>query len=260
MLTQPFTFDYPRYIARIVVVGLGGTGAQVARIAARILYDRERHHQSNPEMLFVDPDTIEASNVGRQMFLESQIGTFKAQALAIRFNLALGLQIAWSNQPLDNRTHIRSGDVIIDCTDNHLARREIMANEGHLIISSGNHTASGQVVIGCTGDKEAVITALNEASKRNQSIACLPHAGLLFSSLLEPESQPQPDLSCAELTSVGSQHLLINDMQATIVGQYLYKLLHREPITTFASFISLHPTIAVQSPLICKDELLPYLS
>jgi hypothetical protein len=32
--------------------------------------------------------------------------------------------------------------------------------------------------------------------------------------------------------------LLINDWMATITSQYIYKLLHRQPITSFVSYVS----------------------
>ena len=91
----------------------------------------------------------------------------------------------------------------------------------------------------------------------------LPKEGLLFPALLEPEPPaerplPTPGASCAELVEAGYQHLLINDWIATVIGTYVYKLLHRQPIVTFATFISLDG-ISTRSLRICRDELLPYL-
>lgn len=45
---------------------------------------------------------------------------------------------------------------------------------------------------------------------------------------------------------------------ACLVGQYVSALLRRQPIRTFASFISLDG-MSVRSLPICRDELLAYL-
>ena len=68
----------------------------------------------------------------------------------------------------------------------------------------------------------------------------LPKEGLLFPALLEPEPPAERPLrnarrSCAELVAAGDQHLLVNDWIATVDRHYVYKLLHRQPIVTFAS-------------------------
>jgi hypothetical protein len=45
---------------------------------------------------------------------------------------------------------------------------------------------------------------------------------------------------------------------ATIASQYIYKLLHRQPIASFVSYVSADG-MSVRSVPICRDELLPYL-
>ncbi|MCB0257362.1 MAG: hypothetical protein KDI55_26875, partial [Anaerolineae bacterium] len=105
-------------------------------------------------------------------------------------------------------------------------------------------------------------TALRYIDGQNSRYAYLPNAGLLFPGLLEPEpeakSQPEPERSCAELVAAREQDLLINDWMATITSQYIYKLLHRQPISSFVSYVSADG-MSVRSVPICRDELLPYL-
>ena len=94
---------------------------------------------------------------------------------------------------------------------------------------------------------------------RSGKYAYLPKEGLLFPALLEPEPpDPQPDLSCAELVQREAQALLVNDWMACAVGQYVYALLRRQPIRTFASFVSLDG-MSVRSLPISRSELLQYL-
>jgi hypothetical protein len=93
----------------------------------------------------------------------------------------------------------------------------------------------------------------------------LPNAALLFPQLLEPEPIPESalesqgtGLSCAELIAVGEQGLFVNDLIASIAAQYLWRILYRQPIHTFASFVD-GETLSVRSLSPCRDELLPYL-
>ena len=117
---------------------MGGTGCQVARIAARMLYDMRRSRMHTPQMVLIDPDRIEEKNVGRQgMFVPAEIGEYKAAAIGRRLNLALGLDIAWITEPVNADKHFdRSGSLVISCVDNHLARRELSAG-GRLPYLSG---------------------------------------------------------------------------------------------------------------------------
>ena len=90
-------------------------------------------------------------------------------------------------------------------------------------------------------------------------------AALLFPQLLEPEvppaSAPDPQdagLSCAELVARGEQGLFVNDLIASIAAQYLWRIVYRQPIHTFASFVD-GDTLSVRSLPICSEELLAYL-
>lgn len=254
------TFDPHQMVRQIVVVGLGGTGSHVARNLARLLYHRQQQRQFIPDMLFVDPDVIEDKNIGRQLFNPAERGQCKANVLARRYNFAFGLSIGAICEPLDARKHISPGAIVCGCVDNHHARREIGSASRCTWIDAGNEFDYGQVVIGNAGDWQTVFTGIDRARDGRSTV--LPHAGLLFPSLLEPEpepSPPEPDLSCAERAAQGDQHIYINDFMGNIVTQYVYQLLNRDPITTFATFISLAPSVTVRSAPITKEALQVYV-
>lgn len=177
-----------------------------------------------------------------------------------RFNMVLGLDIIAIDQPVNAERHFeRWGNLIVGAVDNHLARRELAKANDAIWVDAGNHFNAGQVVIGNTSDPE---TALRYIDGQNSKYPYLPNAGLLFPALLEPEPeikpQPEPEHSCAELVATREQDLLINDWMATIAAQYIYKLLHRQPITSFVSYVSAD-SMSVRSVPICRHELLPYL-
>src|SRR5258708_2641255 len=149
-MTQPHAFNPDNNLSEIVLVGLGGTGSQWARSICRIVYDLRRRRQHIPAIRFVDPDKVEDKNVGRQMFTQADVGHYKAEILARRFNLAMGLNISWHNEPFDAEKHTRGyGTLLCGAVDNHLARIELARARG-VWIDSGNAVSSGQVVIGCS--------------------------------------------------------------------------------------------------------------
>ena len=259
-MTTLNTFDPNTHIQTLTIVGLGGTGAQVARSAARMVYDMKAARMHTPQIVLIDPDKVEQKNVGRQLYTNADIAQPKAHVLMRRFNMALGLDIIAIDQPVNAEKHFeRWGNLIVGAVDNHLARCELSKANGAVWIDSGNHFNAGQVIIGNTSDHE---TAMRYLDGQNGRYSYLPNAGLLFPALLEPEpdAKPQPELerSCAELVASREQDLLINDWMATIASQYIYKLLHRQPITSFVSYVSADG-MSVRSVTICRDELLAYL-
>jgi len=127
----------------------------------------------------------------------------------------------------------------------------------HCFVSAGNHHASGQVCIGNSSDVTLIKRTLDRADGK---VPYLPKVGVLFPALLEPEPDPTPDagLSCADLLLAGAQDININDWVSVVVGQYIHKILYREPIETFLTFISAD-TLTIRSIGICKSEIEAYL-
>lgn len=253
------SFDPNTHIKTVAVVGVGGTGAATARIVARILYDMRRSRKHTPQLVLVDHDHVEEKNIGRQaLFAPSDIGKFKAACIAKRLNYALGLDIAYILEPVDAARHFDryGGNLVISCVDNHEARREIHKISG-CGIYSGNHTDSGQVCIGNCDDPDLMRRFIDG---RDGKYPYLPKEGLLFPELLQPETiEVTPAPSCGELVEAGEQSLLINDWQATVIGSYVYKLLHRQPITSFLTYISMGDCPSMRSVPFSRDELEVFL-
>ena len=245
-------FDPHIYIRDIALVGCGGTGSLIARHLARILWDMQQRGLQTPCVRFIDFDTVESKNVGRQLFSPQDVGSNKAVALMRRYTAI--------PEPVDVERHFERGGMgtlVIDAVDNHHARCQI-ADLSATTISCGNFRDSGQVCIGNGQDRERVLHALDHAE---DTFRTLPNAYLLFPQLLEPEPDSEPDvqtLSCGDLVALGDQHLLINDVVANTAATYIYKLLHRQPIETFVSFIGLSP-LTIRSIDITRDNILAYL-
>lgn len=254
-------FDPHTHIQSVAIVGCGGTGAQVARIVARIIYEMRRARLHTPKLLLVDPDVVEEKNVGRQLFTpaDAALGLPKVEVVGKRLNMALGLDIAWIAESVNAEKHLdRYGSqLVISCVDNHLARRELHQARG-ILIGAGNYRDGGQVIIGNVSDGELMRRHIDG---KEGKYAYLPKEGLLFPELLEPEPpapDPEPALSCADLVLRDEQGVLVNDWVACVVGQYVSALLRRQPIRTFASFISLDG-MSIRSLPITREEILAYL-
>ena len=114
-------FDPNLYIKSITIVGIGGTGAQVARIVGRIVYDMQRSRKHTPQIVLIDPDTVEEKNVGRQLFSPSMLGKNKAESVGKMLNLALGLEVRWIPDFVDPVRHFEryGSNLVVSCVDNH---------------------------------------------------------------------------------------------------------------------------------------------
>lgn len=256
-------FDPNTYIKTVTVVGVGGTGAQIARILGRVVYDMQRNRRHAPQIVLIDPDTVEEKNVGRQLFSPSVLGMPKAEVVGRMLNLALGLDVRWIVDRVDPVRHFdRYGNnLVVSCVDNHEARQAIHQIDG-IILGGGNHHQNAQVCIGNTDDPDLVRRFIDG---RDGKYPYLPKEGLLFPELLQPEPEserptPEPEVSCADLVASGDQHLLVNDMVATIMGQYLHRLLHRLPIHSFVTYAGIGDFISTRSLPICREELETFLS
>jgi PRTRC genetic system ThiF family protein len=254
-MTTSVSYTPHENISDIVLVGCGGTGSQLARTLCRVVYDLRRRRRHIPALHFVDMDRVEEKNVGRQMFTEADIGMYKAEVLARRFNRALGLDITWHAEPFDAERHTRRyGTLLLGCVDNHLAR-QVLAKARAVWLDSGNYTHGGQVCLGTTADPHEV-----ERGIRSGAYNHLPNAALVFPQLLQPEPAEvlkEVPQSCAELVKSGDQSLLINDLMGIVAGEYVYKLLNREPLTTFITYVSADPLV-LRSVLISDIELRQY--
>ncbi|GAB5426328.1 MAG: hypothetical protein Crog4KO_34750 [Crocinitomicaceae bacterium] len=101
-------FDPNQQISRVVIIGLGGTGAQVARILGRMCYDMREKNYHIPKIVLIDPDRIEAKNIGRQLFVHADIGQHKAAIVAKRLNFGLGLDVSVDSIVTVEKTEIPS--------------------------------------------------------------------------------------------------------------------------------------------------------
>ena len=140
---------------RVVVVGCGGTGSEIASGLPFLHQAMLAHgHPGGLDVVLVDGDVVSPTNTVRQAFGASDIGHPKAIILASRINAFYGLQ--WRAVP----QHLNPGrrldaDIVIGCVDTRRARATIRDNfaRGPLHMNPywldlGNSAASGQFILG----------------------------------------------------------------------------------------------------------------
>ena len=247
----------------IILVGVGGTGANLALILGRLAFHAQQ--QNIPiHLTFIDHDTIMPANLGRQPFCPAELGLNKAVCLAHRLNLAFGLAITAVPEPFrvdlslsDAPTSDRNWrTLLVGCVDNHSARQEIARaierRRGQWwAIDCGNAYSSGQVLEG---------NQTNTAGIRLDKLGLcsgLPSPYVQEPTLLEPEPV-EPTLSCAELARRGEQSLIINAQVAAVAGQICHDFIFHRQVTQMAVAFNLSPMVMRATP-ITRQTLAPFL-
>ena len=170
----------------IVVVGLGGTGAQAARGIARVLYAMKLNGIRIPRLVLIDPDTVEDKNIGRQLFTHGDKGKNKATVVMQRLNAAYGLACYAVPKPVAAE-YLGNARLIVGCVDNHAARQVIHNflagyypyDTQCVWIDAGNHRDSGQV---CLGDSAKDTRPIHPNAQNEYKY--LPAPGRLLPDLL----------------------------------------------------------------------------
>jgi PRTRC genetic system ThiF family protein len=225
---------------KIVVVGCGGTGGFVADGLCRLLI------HSDLDVLLVDYDRVEEHNLMRQSFFEGDVGKFKSRVLAERLARQYGRKIGWTVYPYERDLlneesgigrSVRRG-IIIGCVDRPASRRAIAQSLdwGDWWLDAGNGYQSGQVLIGNTAEVNALEGAFNETY---HTVDKLPIPSLQLPALLaEPSVPAEREMDCAEAVEDNLQSPTINQAMASLVVEFVYKLL-TDKLTWMGAYIDL---------------------
>jgi PRTRC genetic system ThiF family protein len=228
----------------LALVGCGGTGSFLALHLGRLAYHARERRGIEINLSLVDPDTVEATNVGRQNFCPAEVGQPKAWALMRRLNAAFGLQAEAHVARFDKDTQPMAGlnmlRLVVGCVDNGAARKSIAQMfagrhpQACWWLDCGNHEHAGQVLLG------------NKAGIGQPEISPLGFcSGLPLPSVQHPEllvgarrASPPPE-SCADLALREAQGLMINQMIAAWAAQYIYRLVLARDLDIYATYVDL---------------------
>ena len=244
---------------KIVMLGAGGTGANIAPQLYRLLYSLNRPVR----IIIADGDAVEEKNLVRQNFAFSDIGENKAKVIAERYSAAFKLECEYIPDFIeDTRTLERLLDprilpvyseklrqqrkypyqlmpetvILIGAVDNNKSRQlchEVFYKASNLIyIDSGNGEHGGQVVCGV----------------RRSGRTMHNPVGTIYPDVLEITDKFPSELSCAEASISAPQTITANLTASTIVVDLLYNILVHgecsiESITFSTKSVNIKPTV-----------------
>ena len=126
---------------KILAVGSGALGIFVG---LGLAYSEFRN------IVFMDPDIVEVTNLNRQVLFYDAVGKSKAETLSMRLNNLFGMENLAQVAYFDRNSDISSYDVVFDCVDNFESRivlSEKCFDHDKILISGGTSADAGQVVI-----------------------------------------------------------------------------------------------------------------
>lgn len=222
----------------VLLVGAGGTGAEVLRgLAKMALAARELHSVEVPVQV-MDGDLVSPANLVRQPFTRGDIGRNKAECLVNRYNLWFGLSFQAIPAMLTEQDG-RPGaamysrpDLVITCVDNARTRaivhRMLRRTPSRYWLDCGNLERTGQVILG---------EPRHEHDR--DRYGRLPVVTELFPELLDPQ-RAEPDLpSCSLAEALERQELFVNEAIALPAKNLIWKVLTAHELDWHGAFVDL---------------------
>ena len=252
----------------IILVGCGGTGSHLAQAIGTTLYHLADKTDIAVSATFIDGDTVEAKNIGRQRFCAAEIGRNKAETLAWRLNTAYGLKIKTITEPLTSSRYSKwfsdygyhSGSrLMIGCVDNAAARQAIAhvvarANGSTRWLDCGNAAFNGQVLIGNCSQAKGIHSPDLDLGLWSD----LPTPDWQEAGLLDSANDIDPAQACAVAVANEEQSLMVNTLTAAIAAQYLYQWVVQRELLSMATYFNGQPPL-MHSRRITRSNLDLYL-
>lgn len=233
-MKTPNTYHIPAHWAnapiKVLLVGAGGTGSQVADQLASMQSTLLQLGHPGLAVYFADGDTVSRFNLGRQRFTQADIGLNKAAVLTHRINLFY--QLNWVAVPEKiTADALRTGcDLLITCTDSAKFRAMVHSQfkgkrSETLWIDCGNADKNGQVVLGHLGIP-------NQAAFTGAQITRLPNIVDLYPELSTDTKQFDADTlpSCSTEQALSRQDFPINRIAAITAIDLLWSLIRHGSI------------------------------
>lgn len=238
--------------AKVLLVGVGGTGGYVLQQAARLLYSMDRSGVRASSVILADGDIVEQKNLLTQYFLPADVGQNKAAVLADRYGRAYGLPIgAWPHY-VDRETDLKEdglveeGSIVVACVDNAPTRailHEQLMGLKHVVYVDAGNSATQPLSDEEHNDRYRLHEAINlgwegqvVAGVRYNGETRIPFAGEVFPDLLVGEEPHPGEVSCGEEAASDPQRHQTNLRAATCVMGYLTTLLSNGTLVNHRTF------------------------
>lgn len=142
----------------LVIVGAGGTGSNLVPHLSQLMFSYA--NKQNISAVLVDEDVVEKKNIGRQFFIEPNIGENKAKTLQTRYRNAWDVDISYFPYYVREKEMLvkllKQGNyaipILVGCVDNNVSRQvfhqAFEEMENLIYLDAGNSEFAGQVVMG----------------------------------------------------------------------------------------------------------------
>ncbi|MEJ5329927.1 MAG: ThiF family adenylyltransferase [Desulfobaccales bacterium] len=141
LLTLPAGGPAPALPQPLLVIGAGALGNMVALGLVWSGLTR---------LVVMDPDTIETTNLNRQILFYDAVGQSKALTLARRLGELYGAKAEGREEMYSEATDLSPYAAVFDCVDNFETRvvlSEACRRQGKILVSGGAGVEAGQVVV-----------------------------------------------------------------------------------------------------------------
>ncbi len=210
----------------IHLYGCGGTGSHVLAGLASLAKGLEQLEHPGIHVSAYDPEVVEWKNVGRQAFVDSDVGLPKARVLVERINMYYRQRWNATRATAPTRSN---ADIIIACVDTKASRKDICGSSHKptsYIIDCGNERSTGQVILGQWS--EGLYNPYKE-----------------FPELITGEESKEP--GCAD--QYAKQDMFINKIIGTLACDLVWSLFREQTITRRGMFIDLKK--GIMNPVKC---------
>jgi PRTRC genetic system ThiF family protein len=231
------------------LIGAGGTGGQVLTALARMNHALNALGHAGLFVRVFDNDTVDAANLGRQLFTTAELGQYKSVALINRINRFFGTNwrsetIRYDKVSLKDRD-LASATITISCVDTVDARYEIAEilkqladkyggrNRVQYWMDYGNSRSGGQVIL------STLERIKQPASELYRPVETLPLVTDEFKELLSTSEQADNTPSCSLAEALTKQDLFINSALANCGASLLWQLFREGILFNRGFFLNL---------------------
>ncbi len=239
----------PQHPVTINLIGVGGTGSQVLTCLARM--DVTLHALGHPGLFVTvyDLDIVTETNIGRQLFGQSDLGLNKAQCLVTRINNFFGND--WKAEArlyphsLKETKEDNLANITITCTDNIKSRLDLWSvlekvprssytdyNTPLYWLDFGNTQSTGQAVLGTVPKK--IKQPKSDLYQTVESLKVITRF-VKYARVKEKDSGP----SCSLAEALSKQDLFINSTLAQLGCNILWKMFRNGMIEHHGLFLNL---------------------
>lgn len=226
------------------LIGVGGTGSSMLMALARINKSLITLGHPGIQVIAYDPDRVDQPNLGRQLFMEAELGLNKAVAMVNRLNRAFGFR--WKAVANRFSASHETATITISCVDNVATRMEIAlflrekTNTTYMRYGSplywmdfGNGKDTGQVIL------STLCKLKQPKSKKYNPEGHLPLVTEEYGGLLHESENESTVPSCSLAEALESQDLFINSSLANAGASLVWNMFRKGMLKYRGFFLNL---------------------